>query len=342
MNQQVDMKELEKAKDEIVEEFAGRGHVHTVYIGPIEKNGKETGEVGVVVKVDEKLPIAQLHKDEVIPRSIEVSGTSIPVDVQQAPQPTDLRLMIPDGFVFNAQYAELQAGENWQSCHNVPLPGGVQIAPEKAGWVGTLSCALSFITSEGKREYGAMTNYHVGVSEERIGVLQGQPSGARGDWFGKLDRWSPMTGNENRVDAAMLRTWRDDGKYAPGCHTVKPEQFRIGPINPNPILTPKLGDRVQKSGRTTGHTKGKVVGVGAVSHVGYGGSKGTLRFVDQIIIRADSGQFSDSGDSGSLIVSDPTVQPYGLLFAGGGRDTIANRIVDVINMFGIQFFGMPN
>lgn len=337
----LDVEKLKEAKDKIESEFLGKGHAHSVYIGEVQREGQYTGEVGVVVLVDEKIPKAQLSSDEIIPSKVKVEGEVIPVDIQQAPQPTDLRLYIPEGFVYNSQADRAQAGENWQTCHDCPIPGGVQIAPAGAGWVGTLSCALSFVNSEGKRVVGAMTNYHVGVSQEQRGILQGQPSGSSGDWFAKLDRWSPMRpGQSNKVDAALLTTWRDDGKYAPGCHTVKPSQFRIGDINPDPVLTHSIGQAVQKSGRTTGHTLGKVTGILGTSNVSYGGSLGVLRFDGQTFIRGNSGEFSTSGDSGSLIM-DMDRRPHSLLFAGGGGVTIANQIKEVIEMFDIKFIGMP-
>lgn len=74
-----------------------------------------------------------------------------------------------------------------------------------------------------------------------------------------------------------------------------------------------------------------------MSNVDYG-DLGVLRFVDQIVIRAASGQFSAAGDSGSFILTKDGNRPYCLLFAGGGSDTIANPIKFVMEMFGIEFF----
>lgn len=97
----------------------------------------------------------------------------------------------------------------------------------------------------------------------------------------------------------------------------------------------QLGDRVQKTGRTTEHTTGMVEVVGAESVVNYGPGKGDATFGDQIVIRADSGDFSADGDSGSAIVTEDNVLG-GLLFAGGSGVTIANKISNVVSLMGIR------
>jgi hypothetical protein len=60
------------------------------------------------------------------------------------------------------------------------------------------------------------------------------------------------------------------------------------------------------------------------------------RFVDQMIIVGEAGSFSESGDSGSLIVRRPGNRATGLLFAGSGSHTIANHIGDVLAALGVR------
>ena len=340
--------DLTKARDQIERKYLGKGgNVHTVYIGEVEKHGLPTNDVGIVVLVDDKVPRAQLASEDILPEAVQVHGNNIvPVDVQQAPQPKELKLLKSDPLFCNpsAQAAALAGniGE-WQSCRGCPLPGGVQIAPEGAGWVGTLSGAVKFRNADGKMVYGAFTNYHVAVSDGKRGHKMGHPSGSSGWWFGKLDRFHPIqfsTNAENRVDCAVIDTWRDDGKFAPGTLTVKPEQLNLGKINPSPVMAndQKIGDLVHKSGRTTGYMKGRVVGIGATTHVSY--DQGTARYVDQLIFRGDGGDMSLPGDSGSLILTQSDNRPYALLFAGGGGTTIANPIEFVMKAFDMEFFGM--
>ena len=91
---------------------------------------------------------------------------------------------------------------------------------------------------------------------------------------------------------------------------------------------------VQKYGRTTGLTSGRVYATNASVNVGY--DTGTARFVNQIIITP--GTFSAGGDSGSLIVvkkagTADDLKPVGLLFAGSNLYTIANPIQPVLDYF---------
>jgi len=102
-------------------------------------------------------------------------------------------------------------------------------------------------------------------------------------------------------------------------------------------LASLLGTPVQKVGRTTGHTMGSVTTINAIVTVCYDSPDCTqvATFVDQIII--GPGGFAAGGDSGSLIVTDDLLyQGVGLLFAGNGSITIANRIDLVLNRFGVS------
>lgn len=81
-------------------------------------------------------------------------------------------------------------------------------------------------------------------------------------------------------------------------------------------------------------THGSVTGLDATVKVRYGKGN-TATFVHQIVITGNGGAFSDSGDSGSLIVTDnSTKNPVGLLFAGSTSTTIANPIGDVLTQLG--------
>lgn len=87
---------------------------------------------------------------------------------------------------------------------------------------------------------------------------------------------------------------------------------------------------IKKVGRTSSLTAGAVTAVNVTANVGY--SSGTARFVSQIYT---SPNFSRSGDSGSLVVTnDANNNPVGLLFAGTGRgNSLLNPIDLVLNRF---------
>jgi len=84
---------------------------------------------------------------------------------------------------------------------------------------------------------------------------------------------------------------------------------------------------VQKSGRTTGHTKEALVtSIDATINVSYGEGKMAL-FTDQILISKPG--FSAGGDSGSLVLNMGGFA-VGKLFAGSDQVTIANHIDDYL------------
>jgi hypothetical protein len=92
---------------------------------------------------------------------------------------------------------------------------------------------------------------------------------------------------------------------------------------------------VEKTGRETGYTTGKIEDVSMTTKVDYG--SGTLKFVDQILIRADGKKpFCGGGDSGSLVVDRKSKRPVGLLFGGAaGRFAVANHVSDVLQHLGV-------
>jgi hypothetical protein len=100
---------------------------------------------------------------------------------------------------------------------------------------------------------------------------------------------------------------------------------------------------VEKLGRTTGHTNGRItaVEVDAVA-VQYGHA--VYRFDDQIEIQGRTGAFSAGGDSGSVIWRSRDRAPVALLFAGsetggatGSGVTFANPLATVLATLGVEW-----
>lgn len=100
-----------------------------------------------------------------------------------------------------------------------------------------------------------------------------------------------------------------------------------------------VGQKIQKCGRTTGCTSGRVYAINVTVDVGYDG--GVARFAGQIVVVG--GGFSAGGDSGSLVVTQGGPgggrNPMGLLFAGSINSTIINPIAPVLSLLGIAIDG---
>jgi len=99
------------------------------------------------------------------------------------------------------------------------------------------------------------------------------------------------------------------------------------------LATASLNQPVAKSGEATGLTCSTVNSINLSVKVDYstqcqGGTTFSVTFTNQISIVG--GQFSGSGDSGSLIVTSDTARPVALLYAGSSTGTVGNPIQDVL------------
>jgi len=92
-------------------------------------------------------------------------------------------------------------------------------------------------------------------------------------------------------------------------------------------VEPQLGMKVKKCGRTTGFTEGLITQLNATISVNMGEGR-TGIFDDQFIIEGTGQDFSAGGDSGSFILSEDN-KKVGLLFAGSGQVTCANKFSNV-------------
>lgn len=216
-----------------------------------------------------------------------------------------------------------------------PVPIGVSTGNQGECSAGTIGARVR----SGTTTY-ALSNNHVYALENTapLGSNVLQPgrydlncaSGSNA-LLGKLSKFVRIafsTTANNKVDAAIAAaTTGNLGKSTPSDGYGTPSSSTVAA---------SLNQAVRKYGRTTGLTSGSVVGLNATVKVGY--SHGTARFVGQIVIRGN-GQFSRSGDSGSLIV-DGQRRAVGLLFAGSSNGyTFANKIGDVLSALNISIDG---
>jgi hypothetical protein len=145
---------------------------------------------------------------------------------------------------------------------------------------------------------------------------------------------APALGTLN-VDAAIAQ-------IVPGTVDTSGSILGIGTISSVP-RQPSIGLSVEKSGRTTGVTTGTIQAVNVSVSVVYHkkcvpGKRFSVVFDNQVII--GGGSFSDSGDSGALVVtSDSCHQPVGLLVGGGQNNTSANVIGDVLSALQVSIVG---
>lgn len=180
---------------------------------------------------------------------------------------------------------------------------------------GTLG---AFVKLRGNGEIRMLSNNHVFADENRAkagdAIIQpGDADAGRNpaDRVGSLAEYRKLSKSKtNFIDAALAKV--DKG--------VKYESKALqghGQLKGVLLDPAQIAGTVEKIGRTTGHTKGRVTAFN-VRNVVVGFDIGNVRFDGQIEIEGTGTTgFSDGGDSGSIIYTTGGHLAVGLLFAGG-------------------------
>lgn len=153
-----------------------------------------------------------------------------------------------------------------------------------------------------------------------------------------MDKWFKIdfTGKKNFVDCAT--GWTTPRLVRRELIYLRRGRRRFFRINRRTAAC-RAGKTVGKSGRTTPLTRGMITSCNSTIRVNYGGGRVAL-FADQMAIRSLSAKpFSQGGDSGSVIWTwDRRRYPVGLLFAGGGGITFANKIQRVLKQLNCRLY----
>jgi hypothetical protein len=202
--------------------------------------------------------------------------------------------------------------------------------------IGHLMAATfgAIVAKDGK--HYVLSNNHVLANENKLPI--GSPIFQPGlrdknapgkDRIAKLSHFIRLNVHgSNEVDCAIARLAKKTKWNA----AVLP---RVNKLKSGIPIPAAANMAVEKIGRATGYTTGKIEDVSVTVKVDYG--LGTLTFIDQILISGDGKKpFSGGGDSGSLVVDRKSKRPVGLLFGGGtGRFAVANHLSDVLKHLGV-------
>jgi len=272
------------------------------------------------------------HEVKVFVERPEVAG--IPKKLEEVPVE-----VVVTGKIYALKPGEKPTGSKVNPAARFPRPVPIGVSTGHPDiTAGTISCRVKDTSGN----VYALSNNHIYANENlaSIGdnVLQPGPyDGGKNpqDAIGTLSAFVPIKfdGTNNTVDAAIaLSSTANLGKATPSNGYGTPKSTTASAY---------VNMQVQKYGRTTVLTKGKVYATNATVNVYYGGQD-VARFVGQIIITP--GNFSAGGDSGSLVVksdrnANENNKPVGLLFAGGNTITVANPINAVLSAFGVTIDG---
>jgi S1-C subfamily serine protease len=286
----------------------------------------DTGEPCITVFVTHKVDKGQLRSENIIPDEIKGYKTDVvetgeifagPADSPGKEKPMSEEL----GIEILKQRVR-------------PVMGGFSVGHYKitAGTIAT--CVYDLKPFPGiPKKYYILSNNHVLANSNHANlgdpILQPGPydgGTVPGDIVARLSRYIPIKFRTptyvplNYVDAAIA-----EGNF----HKLNRDIYWIGIVQ-QVKSNPKVGDIVEKTGRTTNFTTGKIIALHATVDVNYGGGR-VARFTDQIV----TSNMSAPGDSGSL-VCDIKEGAVGLLFAGSSQVTIVNNILRVQSLLGIR------
>ena len=305
-----------------------RHNAHGIGIGPKSASGKETGKLALRVYVSCKLPKDRLPPERRVPKTITIPaerGEMIEID-------TDIVEMAPPSLIMDDPESALR-----------PVPGGTSISIPGSGGNGTLGAWVFDRTDD---TVVALSNRHVTGGTNGAPVIQ--PGSVDGgslaeDRIGTVKRHTPVTVSPadptpddcNFIDAGVIMA--DDPDL------IELITLEVGPAIYE-IGTAAIGDPVQKSGQTTGHTTGQVIDTDYALSIPFPLSPGNFKdvvFCDCYLFQGDPGTplpgVVSDGDSGSILfgvvpASDSVIQPaIGLVFAQSDGRGVACKIQTVFN-----------
>lgn len=296
---------IASVQDSKTDEILEKANVVGLGIGLKVKDGEITDKECLTIFVSSKMEAEMLSKDDLIPKKMGNVQTDI-VEVGQ---------------IFAQSNPSLRKKVR-------PAEGGFSVGHYKitAGTIATAVVDRKPVPGIPKKYY-ILSNNHVLANSNNANlgdpILQPGPydGGTNSDVIAKLSRFVPIrfNGKCNYVDAAIAEGDLCD---------LDREVYWSGFVNESAWA--KLGEIVHKTGRTTGHTSGRVLAINATVNVNFGGGK-VAKFCNQIITT----NMSAGGDSGSLVINKDS-QGVGLLFAGSSRVTICNHLNYVLGMLQIK------
>jgi hypothetical protein len=310
---EAELREVQRAfREQLLDEDV-RPNVVGVAVGVEHRNGRPAGRLALLVLVTKKVARAELPPRARVPARIVGYRTDV-VEVGTARSPSAPAL-----------------ADRWPRVY-----GGCGVG-HVAGTTGTMAIAV-FDRRAGREQDDRRlilgTNHvlaNLNRGEPGDPILQ--PSRFDGgelarDEIGRLHRSVPIElepplprrVHHNLIDAALADV--TSARVAPGVRGFR--RLAAPPGQP-----PRIGAPVRKTGRATGMTTGRIVGVCATIDIRYGTR--VARFHDQIVTTP----MIESGDSGALLVGDDHA-PIGLLFAGSTGASFANPIERVSALLEIE------
>lgn len=263
------------------ERFLRDPNITSIGLGHRIRNGKRTGEVTIQFTVGKKVEpgdVAALHS-QLIPDTLQVGPKHVPTDVfERSYKPAYIATALP--------------GQDKRKERLDPITPGASVGNTKTS-AGTIGC---FVRERKTSQTVLLSNWHVLHGPDAdIGIDVVQP--------GKAD--DNRTG-QNKVGKLLRSFIGPAGDCAIASVTARDIARPIMELGSGvtSIAAPEFKDRVVKSGRTTGITRGRVsrLEVNTTMHYAPGCSAviGGFEIEPDPAAPPSSGHISSGGDSGSV------------------------------------------
>lgn len=285
---------------------------NVVGVGIAEKvsGRRRTGDLALVFYVKRKMPLKRLSAAEMVPPTVHA------VLSPDRPVPTDV---VAIGELRPQILKTRDPVQPGNSIGHVKVTAGTFGAVVKKS--GKL-CALSnshVLANSGRGAKGDTIIYPGAVDG-------GVPSADKVGTLADFVKFASGAGFDNRVDCAIAEL--NAAALAKLDKTIR----ELG-IKPSGMVKPKRDMEVEKVGRTSGHTTGRIVDINFRTRLNYGVGVGLVGFLDQVLCT----RYTDPGDSGALVLQKGTNKAVGLHFAGSSGGSVFNPIADVLASLGVSF-----
>lgn len=322
---------LSTAAPEFLDPDRPRANVRGMGVGVKWSNGQPTGEPALLVLVTHKVAPEELPGDDLVPPNLAGMQTDVLQVGEvfaggQAPPVATVQTLAkrarPAGGGYSVGHFKITAGTIATCVYDI-LPGGTTNPPTHG-----IGIAPKYYILSNNHVLANSNNANLGDAILQPGPFDGGTDPA--DRIAALSRFVPITLSpavplglhRNLVDAAIA-----EGQF----YDLDREIYWAGYVRGwRRRADVTVGTPVQKTGRTTNYTTGRITAINATIDVNYGGGQ-VARFVDQIVTTS----ISAPGDSGSLVTTMDDVA-VGLLFAGSSVATIANQIENVRSLLRVE------
>ena len=316
--------EISRVKEEQEDALLKLPNVTGVYTDYKTTGGKPTDKLAIVVTVRTKKDVP---KAQAVPKDIN----GIPTDVVEEEIIPMVGVLLNEiaPSVDAATYTTLEGGISIGPCRSVHLDPPEVTTSGDYVFVGTLGC---IVRDNATNQPMMLSNFHVMCINNAwaVGNTMTQPSLVDG---GSCPSGVVGTLARAQLDSSVDCAVSDIAGRPTSCSIVD-----IGDVQGTAIATTDLA--VRKRGRTTSLTHGTVTATDYTTTVDYGDGLGAVTLRNQIRIvndPAQSSQFGNKGDSGSVVVNASN-EVVGLYFAGNGTGTVgvANPIAAVLSALNVS------